>query len=192
MVDCWGVQRIALPSPAGLMHPRLMRASLPASRSASLASRPHCPQGLLIACCAEVEHRLGDPEVAESFSRQHLANFVWALATLEHDPGEGQTRGRLGSGVEAPHSVPSGVQAAPPARIPLHLCCFQVKTALFPSAPALALIFLPPHPALPVQAKPPCWPLPMPWCSAPTCATRKRCPTAVSPLPSRAFLPTML
>lgn len=40
-----------------------------------------------MAISSEVEHRLGDAEVAESFSRQHLANFVWALATLEHDPG---------------------------------------------------------------------------------------------------------
>ena len=31
--------------------------------------------------------RLLDAEAADDFSRQHLANFIWALATLEHDPG---------------------------------------------------------------------------------------------------------
>jgi hypothetical protein len=34
-----------------------------------------------------VTRRLLDAEAADDFSRQHLANFIWALATLEHDPG---------------------------------------------------------------------------------------------------------
>jgi hypothetical protein len=48
-------------------------------------------QGLLGAISAEVTRRLLDPDssAADDFSRQHLANFVWALATLEYDPGEG-------------------------------------------------------------------------------------------------------
>lgn len=31
--------------------------------------------------------RLLEPEAAEDFSRQHLANLIWSLATLEYDPG---------------------------------------------------------------------------------------------------------
>ena len=44
-------------------------------------------QGLLAATAGEVTRRLLDAEAADDFSRQHLANFIWALATLEHDPG---------------------------------------------------------------------------------------------------------
>jgi hypothetical protein len=52
-------------------------------------------QGLLGAISAEVTRRLLDPNssAADDFSRQHLANFVWALATLEYDPGEGADAG---------------------------------------------------------------------------------------------------
>jgi hypothetical protein len=39
--------------------------------------------------CVEVGARLASPDRAADFSRQHLANFVWALATLEYDPGGG-------------------------------------------------------------------------------------------------------
>lgn len=36
----------------------------------------------------EVTRRLLEPTAADDFSRQHLANLVWALATLEYDPGK--------------------------------------------------------------------------------------------------------
>lgn len=45
------------------------------------------PQGLLMSITNEVTRRLLEPVAAEDFSRQHLANLVWALATLEYDPG---------------------------------------------------------------------------------------------------------
>jgi hypothetical protein len=50
-------------------------------------------QRLLSSIAAEVTRRLLDAEAADDFSRQHLANFVWAVATLEHDPGGGRGRG---------------------------------------------------------------------------------------------------
>lgn len=46
------------------------------------------PQGLLASIATEVTRRLLEPAAADDFSRQHLANLVWALATLEYDPGE--------------------------------------------------------------------------------------------------------
>jgi hypothetical protein len=62
------------------------------------------PQDLLPALCAEVACRLQDLEsdAAREFSSQDLSNFVWALATLEHDPGE----------FKAPERGPNRTQAA--------------------------------------------------------------------------------
>ena len=40
-------------------------------------------QGLMAAVETELTARLGKPEEAAKFSRQHLANTLWALATLE-------------------------------------------------------------------------------------------------------------
>ena len=53
-----------------------------------LLAFPQTLQGLLAAIANEVTRRLLEPAAADDFSRQHLANFVWALATLEYDPGE--------------------------------------------------------------------------------------------------------
>lgn len=44
-------------------------------------------QFLLVGIAGEVTRRLLDAAAADDFSRQHLANFVWALATLEYDAG---------------------------------------------------------------------------------------------------------
>jgi hypothetical protein len=44
------------------------------------------PQELMSAAATEVTIRLTQGE-SETFSRQHLANTVWAYATLEVDPG---------------------------------------------------------------------------------------------------------
>lgn len=35
----------------------------------------------------EAGRRLEDEAAAADFSRQHLSNLAWALATLEYDPG---------------------------------------------------------------------------------------------------------
>ncbi|KAL4855247.1 RAP domain-containing protein [Chlorella vulgaris] len=43
--------------------------------------------GLLGAIAEEVKRRLLDPTGAATFSRQHLANFVWAAATVDYDLG---------------------------------------------------------------------------------------------------------
>lgn len=43
-------------------------------------------QELLNTVAAEVLRRLAG-STAAAFSRQHLSNTMWALATLEHDPG---------------------------------------------------------------------------------------------------------
>jgi hypothetical protein len=43
---------------------------------------------LLPSVVGEVTRRLLDPEKEKIFSRQHLANYIWALATAEYDPGE--------------------------------------------------------------------------------------------------------
>lgn len=40
------------------------------------------------AIASEVAARLSSADAAGDFSRQHLANFIWSVATLEHDPGE--------------------------------------------------------------------------------------------------------
>ena len=45
-----------------------------------------CVQDLMGVAVAEVTKRLAGPG-ASLFSRQHLSNMVWALATLEFSPG---------------------------------------------------------------------------------------------------------
>ena len=45
---------------------------------------------IIVEVIAETHRRLvsGDERVLSAFSRQHLSNTLWALATLEHDPGK--------------------------------------------------------------------------------------------------------
>ncbi|KAK2080103.1 hypothetical protein QBZ16_002499 [Prototheca wickerhamii] len=47
-----------------------------------------CP--IIVEVIAETHRRLvsGDERVLSAFSRQHLSNTLWALATLEYDPGK--------------------------------------------------------------------------------------------------------
>lgn len=46
----------------------------------------------LPALVAEVTKRLNDPAAEREFSRQHLSNYIWALATSEYNPGEAALR----------------------------------------------------------------------------------------------------
>ena len=48
---------------------------------------PSHPQNILTTISGEVMRRLTDPETVDSFSRQHLSNLAWSLATLEYNPG---------------------------------------------------------------------------------------------------------
>lgn len=51
-----------------------------------LTALPDAAQGLMHAVEMELASRLSKPAEAATFSRQHLANSLWALATLEKAP----------------------------------------------------------------------------------------------------------
>ncbi|KAL4515162.1 hypothetical protein Ndes2526A_g09534 [Nannochloris sp. 'desiccata'] len=47
---------------------------------------------LLSAIANEIHCRLSDPSQEKEFSRQHLVNYFWALATVEYNPGDAAVR----------------------------------------------------------------------------------------------------
>lgn len=49
-------------------------------------------QSLLSAIANEIHCRLSDPAQEKEFSRQHLVNYFWALATVEYNPGDAAVR----------------------------------------------------------------------------------------------------
>ncbi len=51
-------------------------------------------QDFMSAVEMEMTARLAKPEEAAKFSRQHLANSLWALATLERQPPPSPALGR--------------------------------------------------------------------------------------------------
>ena len=45
-------------------------------------------QDFLSAIAREINRRLTNPSLEQAFSRQHLVNYLWALAMVEYNPGE--------------------------------------------------------------------------------------------------------
>ncbi len=52
---------------------------------------------LLSAIANEIHCRLSDPTLEKEFSRQHLVNYLWALAIIEYNPGEAAVRAVVNS-----------------------------------------------------------------------------------------------
>lgn len=49
-------------------------------------------QTFLSAIAREVNRRLANPKLEQEFSRQHLVNYLWALAMVDYNPGENALR----------------------------------------------------------------------------------------------------